>query len=57
MKFVIERDTFGFWHFRQVSGNNQVLTVSNIGYTRRRDAVRAVKRIQEGAADAGIVFA
>lgn len=57
MKFEIERDTFGLWHFRLLGGNNQVVAVSNTGYTRRRDAVRAVNRVQEGAADASIEFA
>lgn len=56
MKVEITKDTFGFWNFTIISGNNQVRLPSSNGYTRRRDAVRAVKGLAKGLQTAEVVF-
>jgi len=50
--FEIYRDVAGEWRWRLVHKNGNVLADGGEGYSRRRDARRAVDRLQERVADA-----
>ncbi len=52
--FEIYRDGAGEWRWRLVHKNGNILADSGEGYTRRRDARRAVDSIREGVADATV---
>ncbi|MFA1610610.1 HVO_2922 family protein [Halobellus rubicundus] len=49
--FETYRDAAGAWRWRLVHRNGNVLADSGEGYTRRRDAKRAIDRIREGIDD------
>ncbi len=50
--FEIYRDVAGEWRWRLVHENGNILADSGEGYSRRRDARRAVDRVQDRAGDA-----
>ncbi|MCG1003070.1 MULTISPECIES: HVO_2922 family protein [Halobacterium] len=50
--FEIYRDVAGEWRWRLVHKNGNILADSGEGYSRRRDARRAVDRLQDRVADA-----
>ncbi|NIB99493.1 HVO_2922 family protein [Halobacterium sp. R2-5] len=50
--FEIYRDVAGEWRWRLVHENGNILADSGEGYTRRRDARRAVDRLQDRVGDA-----
>ena len=50
--FEIYRDSAGEWRWRFVHKNGNILAAASEGYTRRRDAKRAVDSIREDVADA-----
>jgi uncharacterized protein YegP (UPF0339 family) len=54
--FEIYRDAAGEWRFRLVHKNGNILAAASEGYTRRRDAKRAVDSIRENVAVAGDRF-
>lgn len=49
--FEVYQDAAGEWRWRLVHKNGNTLADSGEGYTRRNDATRAVKRIQERVAE------
>lgn len=49
--FEVYRDTGGEWRWRLVHENGNVLADGGEGYTRRRDARRAIDRIRDGVDD------
>jgi len=52
--FEIYRDGAGEWRWRLIHKNGNVLADSGEGYTRRRDARRAVESVRDGAGDASV---
>lgn len=57
MRFVIFPSVKnGQWYWRAVSRNNQVIATGAEGYTRRRDAIRAVDRFVDGLQGKEVVW-
>ena len=55
-KFVIYRDIAGEYRWRLVSGNNEIVAVSE-GYTTKQNAIWSAKRVKIWASIARIVDA
>jgi len=52
--FEVYRDGAGEWRWRLIHENGNVLADSGEGYTRRRDARRAVESVRDGVGDASV---
>jgi len=56
VSFEVFRDNAGQWRWRLVHKNGNILGDSGEGYTRRRDAKRAVDTVRNGVADGSLAF-
>lgn len=48
-RFSVHRDESGLWRWRLLAANNRIIADSGEGYSRQRDARRAVRVVRAAA--------
>lgn len=53
-RFSVYRDDGGLWRWRLLAANNRIIADSGEGYSRQRDARRAVRVVRAAAMNASL---